>query len=122
MKQSLPFTIQNVFQGFAETEGMLSVDGTDLKLEFRTADSVVGLLKSGVREVRLPLETIQEISFRKGWFGCSLAIRVAEMRLASEVPNFKQGEIALSIARKHSQAASDLVSSIQFASRSKPRK
>jgi hypothetical protein len=36
------------------------------------------------------------------------------MRGSSEVPNFKHGEIALSIAKKHSQAAADLVSSIQI--------
>lgn len=112
---TVPFTIQNVFQGFAETEGILSVEGTDLRLEFQTADNVLGLLKSGVREVRLPLNKIEEIAFRKRWFGCSLVIRVAEMQGASEVPNFRQGEILLSIAKKHSQAACDLVSAIQIA-------
>ena len=91
------------------------MDGADLRLEFQTTDAVVGLLKSGVREVRLPLDGVEEVAFRKGWFGCSLVIRVAGMRGASEVPNFKQGEIALSIAKKHSQAAADLVSSIQIA-------
>jgi len=115
MKTTVPFTIQNVFQGFAETEGILSVDGTDLKLEFQTTDAVIGLLKSGVREVRLPLEEVEEIAFRKGWFGCSLVVRVSGMRGASEVPNFKQGEFVLSISKKHSQAAADLVSSIQIA-------
>ena len=115
MKTTVPFTIRNVFQGFAESEGILSVDGADLKLEFQTTDAVVGLLKSGVREVRLPLDDVQEVAFRKGWFGCSLVIRVSGMRGASEVPNFKQGEILLSIAKKHSQAAADLVSSIQIA-------
>jgi hypothetical protein len=54
------------------------------------------------------------LPFRKGWFGCSLLIRVAEMRGAAEVPNFKQGEILLSIAKKHSKAAADLVSSVKF--------
>lgn len=111
---SVPFTIQNVFQGFAETEGILSADNAELKLEFQTSDNILGLLKSGVREVRLPLDKIEEITFRKRWFGCSLIIRVAEMRSASEIPNFKQGEILLSIAKKHSQAASDLVSSVQL--------
>ncbi len=116
---SVPFTIQNVFQGFAETEGILSIDNTDLKLEFQTSDNILGLLKSGVREVRLPLDKVEEITFRKRWLGCSLIIRVAEMRGAAEVPNFSQGEILLSIGKKHSQAASDLVSAIQLTSGSR---
>jgi hypothetical protein len=115
MKPTVPFTIQNVFQGFAETEGILSVDDTDLKLEFVTADSLLGLLKSDVHEVRLPLNGIEEIAFRKGLFGCSLVIRVAEMRRASDVPNFKRGEILLSIAKKHRSAAAELVASVQLA-------
>jgi hypothetical protein len=41
MKSTVPFTIQNVFQGFAETEGILSVEGANLKLEFQTADNVL---------------------------------------------------------------------------------
>src|SRR5947207_9130113 len=114
MKPTVPFTIRNVYQGFAETEGILSMDGADLKLEFQTTDNVVGLLKSGVREIRLPLDGVEEVCFQKGWFGCSLVIRVAEMRGASEVPNFKRGEIALSIAKKHSKAAADFISSIQI--------
>src|SRR5258708_2036036 len=113
MKLSVPFTIQNVFQGLAETEGILSADGTELKLEFRTTDSLLGLLKSGVQEVKLPIDAIQEIAFRKGWFGSSIVIRVAEMRVAADVPNFKQGEILLSITKKHSKAAAELVSSVQ---------
>ena len=89
------------------------MDGADLRLEFQTADNVVGLLKSGVREVRLALDGVEEVCFQKGWFGCSLVIRVAGMRGASEVPNFKRGEIALSIAKKHSKAAADFISTIR---------
>jgi hypothetical protein len=111
---SVPFTIQNVFQGFAETEGILSIDNADLKMEFQTSDNILGLLKSGVREVKLSLDKIEEITFRKRWLGCSLIIRMTEMRGASEVPNFSQGEILLSVAKKHSQAASDLVAAIQL--------
>jgi hypothetical protein len=114
VKCTVPFTIENVFEGLAETEGILSVDGADLKLEFRTTDSLLGLIKSDVREVRLPIDSIEEINFRKGLFDCTLVLRVAEMRRASDVPNFKQGEILLSIAKRHSQAAADLVSSVQL--------
>ena len=118
MKSSIPFTIRNVFQGLAETEGILSANGTNLKLEFRTTDSVLGLLKSGVQEVKLPIDGIQEIAFRKGWFGSSVVIRVAEMRGAADVPNSKQGEILLSIAKKHSKAAAELASSVTIPARS----
>ena len=112
MKLAVPFSIDGAFQGFADTQGILSVDGPDLKLEFQTTDNLVGLLKSDTREVRLPLDTVQQITFHKGWFRRSVIIRVSEMRRASEIPNYDQGEIVLSIARKHSQIAADFVSSL----------
>jgi hypothetical protein len=115
MSATVPFIIDDVYNGFAETEGILSVDGDDLKFEFQTADKLVGLLKSGVREVRLPLEKIEEITFRKRWYGNKLVIRVSEMGRASELPNFKQGEVELKVAKKHREAASELLAFIQTA-------
>ena len=114
MKKTVPFSIRNVFQGFAESEGILSADSTHLRFEFQIKDNVVGLLKSDLKSVAVPLESVEEISFRKGWFGFSLIIRVAEMRTMSELPNIKCGEIALSIAKRHSKAAADFVSSVQI--------
>ncbi len=100
----------------AETEGILSADETDLKLEFRTSDAVVGLIKSEVREVKLPLDRIEEITYQKQWWsGCALIIRVNEMRAASDLPGFKQGEVELSIDSKHCEAAAQFVSSLQLA-------
>ena len=87
---TVPFRIPNVFQGLVLTEGILSVEGADLKLEFQTA-YVLGLLKSGVREVRLPLDKIEEIRFVKTWLGRTVVVRVAEMRGAAEVPNSSGG-------------------------------
>src|SRR5712671_4535576 len=109
MKPSVPFTIQrDEFLNFAVTEGILSVDGTDLKIEFRTADALSGLLKSRLQEVRVPLDGIEEIELRKKWFRKFLLfIRVAEMGKASDIPSFKMGEILLTIPKRHLQAAAD---------------
>ena len=101
---------------FAETEGILSADDTDLKLEFRTSDAVVGLIKSDIRDVKLPLDTIEEITYRKQcWSGCAIIIRVNQMRAASDLPCFKQGEVELSVDGKHCEAAAEFVSSVQQA-------
>ena len=107
---------------FAETEGILSADDTDLKFEFRTSDAVLGVIKSDIREVRLPLDRIESITFRKQWLaGCSIMIRVSEMRAASDLPGFKQGEVELSIERKHREVTAEFVSSVQLALAAKKR-
>jgi hypothetical protein len=114
MISTVPFTIGNVFGGLAESDGILSVDGADLKFEFRTIDGLIGLFKSDVREVKVPIDKIEEIKFDKGFFGCELVIRVSEMRAATAVPNFSEGEIELEIDKKHSSAAEELVSHVQL--------
>jgi len=116
MKPSVPFTIErNEFLGLAVTEGILSVDGADLKIEYRTADVVCGLLKSQLHEVRVPLDKIEEIVSYKSWWRHFLFIRVAEMGRASDIPNFKMGEITLLIPKRHSQAAAELTSAVRLA-------
>ena len=101
---------------FAETEGILSADDTDVKFEFRTSDAVLGVIKSDIREVKLPLDRIEGITYRKQWLsGASIIIRVNEMRAASDLPSFKQGEVVLSVERKHRESAAEFVSSVQLA-------
>jgi hypothetical protein len=117
MKSTVPFTMENPLW-LAATEGILSADETDLILEFRTSDAIIGLIKSEVREVKLPLNSIEQMTYRKHWLGgCSVVIRVNEMRAASELPGFKQGEVELSVDRKHREVAAEFVSSIQLALR-----
>jgi hypothetical protein len=115
MNSTVPFTMDNPLW-LAETEGILSADEADLKFEFRTSDAVMGLIKSDIREVKLPLDRIEGITFRKEWLsGGSITIRVNEMRAASELPAFKEGEVVLKVARKHRETAAELVSSVQLA-------
>ena len=99
-----------------ETEGILSADETDLKFEFRSTDAVIGLVKSDIRELKLPFDKIEGIAYRKEWLsGCWILIRVNEMRAASDLPGFKEGELKLTVARKHRATAAEFVSSVQLA-------
>ncbi|HEY3862710.1 MAG TPA: hypothetical protein VGO59_12565 [Verrucomicrobiae bacterium] len=112
MKPTVPFELDNAFW-FAETEGILSADEAGLNLEFRTSDSVIGIIKSDVRQVTLPMDSIAAVIFKKGIFESRIIIRVSQMRAAADIPGFQQGELALSISRKHRPAAEELVASIQ---------
>ncbi len=118
MRPSVPFVIaRDGLLNCLLTEGMVSFDGANVKIEFRTADSFTGLFKSKVREVNIPLDVINLIELReeRGWFGRGyfLFIRVAEMGRASGIPSFETGEILLSIT--DARGATELVSAVQVA-------
>ena len=117
MKASVPFVVQGGLLGFAETQGIVSFDGVVVKIEFRTADSVMGVLKSKVNEVNIPLDGINGCYLgetgRSWWRQHFLCIRVAEMGRASEVPTFSMGMISLPITDVG--AATELASAVRVA-------
>jgi hypothetical protein len=114
---TLPFKIKNVFEGFAEVQGILTYDGEILNIEFQTKDSLLGVIESGIKDISIPKSEIEEIDFKKSLFGCSLIIRVARMQSVEGIPKQQEaGEIKLSIARKHTDLTLDLVSQIDLES------
>jgi hypothetical protein len=118
MKLSVPFVVRSgLLGGFVETEGIASFDGEVVKIEFRTADSVVGVLKSKVHEVNIPVSGINGCylgeSGRGWWRQNFLCIKVAEMGRASEVPTFNMGMVSLPITDV--QAATELASAVRVA-------
>lgn len=112
--ETIPFTITNVYEGFAEVEGLARLEDDGLVLEFQTKDGIVGLIKSKVNEVRIPLEEIAGVEFQKKMFKASVLLRVRSMSLMSAIPGSRQGEVKLRIPRKHRDAAEELVSELEL--------
>ena len=109
---SFPYKIKNVFEGFAEAEGIISFDGQNLNLEFQTKDAFVGAIKSEIKDISIPISEIAGIDFKEHMFGCSLFIRVARMQSIEDIPKQNAGEIKLSIAKKNIDSALALISQV----------
>ncbi len=115
-KISFTYKIKNVFEGFAEAQGILTYDGQILNLEFQTKDAFIGAIQSGIKTISIPKSEIEEIDFKEHMFGCSLFIRVARMQSLEGVPKQEAGEIKLSIAKKNIDLALELMSQINLKS------
>jgi hypothetical protein len=107
---SLPFSIPDVYQGFAEAGGIIKASKAGLILEFEVKDALVGMLKSGINEVQIPTNEISFIDLKAGWFRTRLIIRTRSMATLGNIPGSKPGQIALRIARKDRDIAKRLVS------------
>jgi hypothetical protein len=112
-KISLPFNIPNAFEGFAESEGMISLDGEMIQIDYQTKDSLFGVLRSAVKKIELKVGDVEEIAFRRGFFGCKLTIRSAKFDLAARPANQLPGELRLSIARRHGEAGVEFVRTVK---------
>ena len=107
---SLPFFIPKVYEGFATANGMARVTRDGLALEFEVKDGFVGMLKSGVREVQIPLDDLQQLELRKGWLTTRLVIKTRRMAVVSKLPGKHTGGIELGVARQDRKIAEALVS------------
>src|SRR5262245_60903702 len=110
----VPFTIGDLYGGFGECHGLLRDEGEQLCFEFQTKDSLAGLIKSRVREVRVPVKELVSVTLPKGWLGRSwlgvtMVIQATRLKTLKDVPGTTQGRVELSIARKDRDAAEQLV-------------
>ena len=112
---TIPFKIKDVYEGLAEVDGLLTVEQSCLRIEFQTKDSIVGVLKSDLKEIRIFFEDLQEIQYRKKFFGDILRIRTGSMASLRDVPKNEAGEITLHINKRNRKQARMVVSNINLA-------
>ena len=110
--ESLPFSISDVYEGLAEIEGTARCEDEVLILEFQTHDSLVGLLKSKVKTIHLPLHALAAVHFQQQLFTAFVTLRVHSMHLVQDTPGNRQGEVRLHIARKHRKVAHSFVTEL----------
>jgi hypothetical protein len=114
---AVPFTIGSLYAGFGQVEGLIRDDGDAVCIEFQITDSLAGVFKSGVREVRVPMKDLVSVTLTKGWLGSSwLGVRIdlqaMRMETFRDVPGAVQGRLQLGIARKDCDAAERFVAGL----------
>ncbi len=107
MESSIPF-VTDAVGGFAVTEGVLRLDAQGLTLEFLTKDSVVGLIRSDVRQVRLDLDDIEQVEHLVHPFGARLRIRARSLQAIADVPGQDGPEVVLKHKARHGAAVRSL--------------
>jgi hypothetical protein len=94
---SIPFKIDgNQTGGFSVVSGIAKVSRAGIVLEFEAR--IFGLMKTGVKEVRVPLAEIEEIKLKKRFFKFTLEVWLNNFKTVNEIPN-KDGRIILRIAK-----------------------
>ena len=92
----------------SQIEGIGKFSAAGIVLEFES--KLFGIIKNGVKENRIALEDILDVSFKKGFFkkGAKIVIRLKSYAKLTEMPN-KDGKITLKIPRDDYQRASEAV-------------
>jgi hypothetical protein len=92
---SVPFKTEGA-HGLTTVDGIAKFSSAGIVLEFET--KIIGLVKTGVKEVRLPVGEILDVKFRKGFMKrfVKIEIRMTTFTKLSEVPN-ENGRITLKL-------------------------
>jgi hypothetical protein len=61
---NLPFSIPHPYQGFATANGIAKASIAGLILEFEVKDCFVGLLRSGIIVVQIPIHQLSYVDLR----------------------------------------------------------
>ncbi len=115
---SVPFKITDAHHGFAPVDGVAKFSAAGIVLEFEA--KILGLMKTGVKEVRIPQSEILDVKLKSGafntkfekLFGTKIEIRLNNFTTLSEVPS-KDGKISLKIIRADRELAERAVQALQ---------
>jgi len=116
----VPFELEHSYGGLAQTHGLVSSTDAHLSVQFQSRDALMGVIKTGINQIKIPLQEIASIGVRKSWLGLvnELEIQVSNMQSVAALPGMTQGRLVLSIARRDREAAAALVSEVYSARRS----
>jgi len=111
---SLPFVITEIYGGLASVQGLVSLEHDHLILEFQVKDALVGVLKSQVREIRVPLAELEAITLEKKWLSLGLVLKAYRIRTLLDIPSGEAGRVLLKLTKRDEMIAAQLVKHIQI--------
>lgn len=100
------FTTPDLYGGLARASGVALIQDDDLLIEFETKDTVFGIIKSGVKEIRVPLRDIASVRLTRVIWSTKLILQSHRLKSFEDFPGHKGGTIQL-IFDRHARAASE---------------
>jgi len=107
---SIPFTIPEINHGFQEASGLMKLTKEGIELEFEVKDAILGVIKSGIKNVIIPYSKLESIEYKKGWFSSKIILNGTSMRVFEEVPGTDVATCTIKVKRKHREEGHSLAS------------
>lgn len=110
----LPFFIDDVYSGFARSEGILTLHDDTLEIEYQTKDTVFGVVKSKPKSLHIPLKEILTFEYKRNLFVSRMKVGLRKLGLMGDFPKSEQNELVLKIKRKDKEMAKRLASTARL--------
>ncbi|MGI9516176.1 MAG: serine/threonine-protein kinase, partial [Pirellulaceae bacterium] len=116
----VPFSIPQMYHGFAVALGIAHFDGSVIELEFEVRDDVLGAMKSRPHRVTIPVNELLDAKHKAGAFSDRLTVKAAHLETVSDVPNNQHGQFVLHIKKEHREQAKLLADAVAKSIRKGP--
>jgi hypothetical protein len=98
--------------GMTETSGMLRLDAGKLVMEYQTIDALLGVVKSSVKVVEIPVSNLSAARIDQKLWSADLVLQGKSMGVLSSVPGSNRGQLRVKLNRESVLAAKVLISHI----------
>lgn len=99
--------------GLTDTHGMLSIEDDNLMLEYQTRDAMLGMIKTSVKLVEIPVSELSSARMEQKLWRAELVLQGKNMRVFGNAPGAQRGQLRLKINRQSIQAANELLDEIR---------
>lgn len=103
------------YQGMAILNGIAFLEADSVRFEYSVKDAILGVVKSSIKKIRIPFDSIQRVEFLTNLFRTRLRIHVSDFVILNQYPDVEDDFMNLRIKRKNKKEASQFVSSLQLA-------
>jgi len=100
LHRSLPFSIPEVYEGFARAQGLMKVVENELVLELEVKEAIFDWIKLSSQSIGIPLAELESVTFKRGWFRDTLTVRVASLDCLKDVPKHENGRFKVYLSRQ----------------------
>lgn len=108
--KTIPFSIPEINHGFQEASGLMKLTNKGFELEFEVKDAILGVMKSGIKNVVIPYSELESVEYKKGWFSSKIILNATSMRVFENVPGTDVATCTIKVKRKHRDEARSLAS------------
>ncbi|MBW4654590.1 MAG: hypothetical protein KME20_16355 [Kaiparowitsia implicata GSE-PSE-MK54-09C] len=113
-----PFNIAFAFafdgDHWLEASGIAHIHNDGIVLEYQTSDPIIGVVKSGVKTIRLPIEDIARVRVVNGWFSTKFIIQMRSLQSLQALGHYAQGQVKLRLERADRDLAQQAASQIRL--------
>lgn len=110
----LPFTITEVYAGFARVDGFLVVTEEHMLFEYQMADNMLGALRGKIQKRKIRYRDIEAIEFKNGWFSSWIEFRAKTLRTFTKFPHKDRTTLRVAIEKKHRKKMKAALSEIDM--------